>query len=80
MVFTAGRGTLLDQRSMLRKFYPILKAAALPRIRFKDLRHSAATLLLAQGVQPALHHGTVWALLDQPDDEHVRARSGRDET
>ena len=54
MVFTTRRGTLLDQRSMLRKFYPILKAAALPRIRFHDLRHSAATLLLAQGVHPRL--------------------------
>jgi len=32
--------------------YPILKAAALPRIRFHDLRDSAATLLLAQGVHP----------------------------
>ena len=52
MVFTTRRGTLLDQRSMLRKFYPILKAAGLPRIRFHDLRHSAATLLLAQGVHP----------------------------
>jgi len=30
----------------------LLKAAQLPAIRFHDLRHTAATLLLAQGVDP----------------------------
>ena len=30
----------------------MLKAAQLPAIRFHDLRHTAATLLLAQGVDP----------------------------
>jgi len=29
-----------------------LTAAELPKLRFHDLRHSAATLLLAQGVSP----------------------------
>jgi integrase len=52
MVFTTSVGTPLDQRTMLRRFYAILHAADLPRIRFHDLRHSAATLLLAQGVHP----------------------------
>jgi hypothetical protein len=31
-------------------FLPLLKRAELPRIRFHDLRHTAATLLLGQGV------------------------------
>jgi integrase len=31
-------------------FYPLLKRAGLPRIRPHDLQHTAATLLLAQGV------------------------------
>lgn len=36
---------------MLRaKFYPLLKRAGLPRVRFHNLRHTAATLLLASGV------------------------------
>lgn len=52
MVFTTSVGTMLDQRSMLRSFSTLLSAASLPRIRFHDLRHSAATLLLAQGVHP----------------------------
>ena len=30
----------------------LLEAAGLPSIRFHDLRHTAATLLLAQGVDP----------------------------
>jgi integrase len=30
----------------------ILRKAGLPRIRFHDLRHSAATLLLSMGVHP----------------------------
>jgi integrase len=61
MVFTTSIGTMLDQRNMLRDaFYPIMntldpndpekKRRLLPRLRFHDLRHSAVTLLLAQGV------------------------------
>ncbi len=33
-------------------FKPVLKAAGLPAIRFHDLRHTSATLLLSQGVHP----------------------------
>jgi integrase len=49
-VFTTQIGTPLDARGVIRAFDQILKRAALPKIRFHDLRHSAATLLLAQGV------------------------------
>jgi integrase len=35
-------------------FYPLLKRAELPRIRFHDLRHTAATLLLGRGVNPKI--------------------------
>jgi integrase len=66
MVFTTGIGTMLDQRNMLRAFYAIMdtrdpadlapdlqkRRKLLPSLRFHDLRHSAATLLLAQGVHP----------------------------
>jgi integrase len=51
-IFTTSIGTPIDARSVIRRFHAILKAAALPRMRFHDLRHSAATLLLAQGVSP----------------------------
>src|ERR1035437_5632522 len=51
-VFTTTIGTPVDARSVIRRFPLILKTARLPRTRFHDLRHSAATLLLAQGVSP----------------------------
>jgi integrase len=41
----------LDGQDVLRqRFYPLLARAGLPRIRFHDLRHTASTLLLKQGV------------------------------
>jgi integrase len=51
-VFTTTIGTPIDARSVIRQFHSILKTTGLPHIRFHDLRHSAATLLLAQGVSP----------------------------
>ena len=50
-------------------FYKALDAAKLPHIRFHDLRHTAATLALIQGVHPKvvsemLGHGTVGLTLD----------------
>jgi integrase len=54
---------------MRRSFYPLLERAGLPRMRFHDLRHTAATLLLAQGVHPKivqemLGHSTISLTLD----------------
>lgn len=37
---------------MVRKFKTLLKEADLPEIRFHDLRHTCASLLLVQGVHP----------------------------
>ncbi len=50
LVFTTRIGTPVDPRGVLRNFHKILSDAQLPKIRFHDLRHSCATLLLAQGV------------------------------
>lgn len=52
LVFTSPIGTALDPRNASREFHVLLEAAGLPSIRFHDLRHTAATLLLAQGVDP----------------------------
>lgn len=52
LVFTSPIGTALDSRNVSREFHGLLYAAGLPSIRFHDLRHTAATLLLAQGVDP----------------------------
>ncbi|MYU56470.1 tyrosine-type recombinase/integrase [Streptomyces sp. SID7805] len=45
---SAGR---LDPANMTRRFGQLLDRAGLRRIRFHDLRHSTATLLLKQGVE-----------------------------
>ena len=47
----------------------VLKKAGLPEIRFHDLRHSAATLLLSEGVhskvvQEMLGHSTISMTMD----------------
>ena len=52
LVFTTRQGKPLDARNVTREFHALLAKAGLPRIRFHDLRHTAATLLLAQGVSP----------------------------
>jgi integrase len=52
LVFTSPIGTPLDPRNVTREFHALLGSAKLPAVRFHDLRHTAATLLLAQGVDP----------------------------
>ncbi len=52
-IFLAHNGELMHKSNFLRyDFFPLMKRSDLPRIRFHDLRHSAATLLLAQGENP----------------------------
>lgn len=51
-VFTSSTGQALDQRNVLRMFRRVLRKAKLPQMRFHDLRHSCASLLLAQNVSP----------------------------
>jgi integrase len=55
LVFTTRLGTPY-QRVHLEKrhFRPLLAQADLPRITLHDLRHTAATLLLSEGVHPKL--------------------------
>jgi integrase len=52
-VFCTSIGTSLNpDRDILQPFKSLLKVAGLPDIRFHDLRHSAATLLLGMGIHP----------------------------
>ncbi|MEU9841542.1 site-specific integrase [Actinomadura sp. NPDC048032] len=50
LVFTTPTGRPLDPANLTRRFRSLLSRAGLRRIRFHDLRHSTATLLLEQGV------------------------------
>ncbi|GAA3154497.1 hypothetical protein GCM10010521_47880 [Streptomyces rameus] len=50
-MFTTARGTPTDPTNLTRAFTTPLRKAGLRRIRFHDLRHSTATLLLEQGAE-----------------------------
>ncbi|MFG2594568.1 tyrosine-type recombinase/integrase [Streptomyces sp. NPDC048462] len=50
LVFTTPNGRPLDPTNLTRRFRHLLHKAGLRTIRFHDLRHSTATLLLEQGV------------------------------
>ncbi|MFE2153309.1 tyrosine-type recombinase/integrase [Streptomyces lavendulae] len=50
LVFTTPTGRPLDPANLTRRFRSFLDRSGLRRIRFHDLRHSTATLLLEQGV------------------------------
>ena len=70
LVFTSRVGTPISRQDLItRSFKPLLKQAGLPDIRFHDLRHTCATLLLGKGVhakfvQELLGHATISITLD----------------
>ncbi len=70
LIFASVIGTPLNRHNLgYRSFKPLLKHAGLPDIRFHDLRHTCATLLLGKGVHPKfvqelLGHATIAITLD----------------
>jgi integrase len=70
LVFTTECGTLINPSKLRqRSFAPLLIKAGLPHVRFHDLRHTCATLLLSKGVHPKfvqelLGHASVAITLD----------------
>lgn len=52
LVFTTSVGTVIEPRNLSRTFDQLVTAAGVRRIRFHDLRHTCASLLLAQGALP----------------------------
>ncbi len=70
LVFTTGTGAPVNPSNLRqRSFARLLRKAGLPHIRFHDLRHTCATLLLSKGthpkfVQELLGHATVAITLD----------------
>lgn len=55
LVFTVPGGAPIDKGNLARRdFKPLLKRAGLPDIRFHDLRHSTASILLEMGVNPKI--------------------------
>ena len=54
LVFCTTKGRPLGWRNVTRAFKSILRRAGLAEIRFHDLRHTNATLLLALGIHPKI--------------------------
>lgn len=55
LVFCNELGRPKDASALVsRSFLPLLRCAGLPRVRFHDLRHTCATLLLKRGVHPKI--------------------------
>jgi integrase len=71
LMFCTAAGKPLDFRNLATaSFKPLLEKAGLPDIRFHDLRHTCATLLLSRGhhpklVQELLGHASVALTLDR---------------
>ena len=71
LVFASSKGTPLDAQNVVNRFFkPLLKSAGLPIIRWHDLRHTCATLLLSKGVHPKyvqqlLGHASIQLTLDR---------------
>jgi integrase len=49
-VFTTSIGTIIEPTNLRRSFDAAITRAGVRRIRFHDLRHTCASLLLAEGV------------------------------
>jgi len=70
LIFAYAVRTTLNPENLVKRFFtPLLKRASLPEIRFHDLRHMCATLLLGRGVHPKLvqellGHATIAMTLD----------------
>jgi len=69
IVFADKDGGFLDPDSVVRRYKRLLKRVGLPRLCFHDLRHSAATILLAADVHPKkvqelLGHSSISMTLD----------------
>jgi integrase len=70
LVFPSQVGTPMNAQNLTaRSFKPLLKRAKLPNIRFHDLRHTFATLMLQNGehpkvVQEMLGHATIAITMD----------------
>lgn len=70
LIFASEIGTPLNPENLVkRSFKPLLKRSGLPEIRFHDLRHTCATLLMGRGVHPKLvqellGHATIAMTLD----------------
>ena len=50
LIFTTSTGSAIHPRNLLRNYKALLRDSGLPQIRFHDLRHTAASLMLNNGI------------------------------
>jgi integrase len=70
LVFARETGGPIHPNTLARRFAALVARAGVPAIRFHDLRHTCASLLLAEGVHPKvvqerLGHATIAETLDR---------------
>lgn len=69
LIFTTASGKPINPRFLIKKFKDAINKAGLPDIRFHDLRHTSATLLLSANVHPKvvqerLGHSSITLTMD----------------
>lgn len=69
LIFTTASGNPISPRFLVKKFKQAITKAGLPDIRFHDLRHTSATLLLSANVHPKvvqerLGHSSITLTMD----------------
>jgi len=86
LIFCNEAGNPIDHNHVVKQhFYPILKAANLPKVRFHDLRHTYASIMIEQGenlkyIQTQLGHSSptvtlnVYAHLMKPTNQEAACR------
>lgn len=72
-IFRSQGGGPIDPDNVDRAFKRHLQLAGLPEIRFHDLRHTHASLLIAAGHPSEGYSGTAGPRVDHDNAEHVRA-------
>ncbi len=71
LVFASRKGTPLDAQNIVNRYFkPLLRRTGLPEIRWHDLRHTCATLLLSRGTHPKMvqhlmGHASIQLTLDR---------------
>ena len=69
LVFTSAVGTPLDAANVRRHYYAALAQTGLPRVRLHDMRHTATSLMAAEGIpihviQAVMGHATSVTTMD----------------
>ena len=69
LVFTTQQGGMINPANLSNRFRDLVTKADVPRIRFHDLRHTHAKMLLGNGIHPKivserLGHSSIAITLD----------------